>query len=88
MHRLVDGTGLKLGGSGGWPLEKHATKTRRSWRKLHIAVDANTGQIAAPALTTSDVDDASQIGRLLDQVESPVASFTADGADDQDGVYG
>ena len=25
---------------------------------------------------------------LLDQVDSPVASFTADGAYDQDGVYG
>jgi len=34
-------------------------KTRWSWRKLHIAVDTDTGQIAAEALTTSDVDDAS-----------------------------
>ena len=31
----------------------------RSWRKLHIAVDADIGQIAAAALTSSDVDDAS-----------------------------
>jgi len=58
------------------------------WRKLHIAVDADTGQIAAAALNTGDVDDASQVGSLLDQVEGPVASFTADGAHDQDGVYG
>jgi hypothetical protein len=59
---------------------------RGSWRKLHIAVDADTGQIAAAALTTSDVDDASQVGALLDEVEGPVASLTADGAYDQDGV--
>lgn len=51
-------------------------------------MDADTGQITAAALTTSDVDDASQVGPLLDQVNSPVASFTADGAYDQDGVYG
>ena len=51
-------------------------------------MDADTGQIAAAALTTSDVDDASQIGALLSQVDGPVASFTADGAYDQDGVYG
>ena len=51
-------------------------------------MDADTGQIAAAALTTSDVDDASQVGPLLDQVDGPVASFTADGAYDQDGVYG
>ena len=88
MHLLVDSTGLKLCGSGEWLLEKHGTRTRRSWRKLHIAVDADTGQIAAAALTTSDVDDASQIGALLNQVDGPVASFTADGAYDQDGVYG
>ena len=51
-------------------------------------MDADTGQIAATALTTSDVDDASQVGPLLDQVTSAVISFTADGAYDQDGVYG
>ena len=88
IHLLVDSTGLKLCGSGEWLLEKHGTKTRRSWRKLHIAVDADTGQIAAAALTTSDVDDASQVGVLLDQVNGIVASFTADGAYDQDAVYG
>ena len=88
MHLLVDSTGLKLFGSGEWLLEKHGTKTPRSWRKLHIAVDADTGQIAAAALTTNDIDDASQVGSLLDHVDGPVASFTADGAYDQDGVYG
>jgi len=87
VHLLVDSTGLKLCGSGEWLLEKHGTKTRRSWRKLHVAVDVNTGQIAAASLTTSDVDDATQVGPLLDQVGGPVASFTADGAYDQDGVY-
>jgi len=87
LHLLVDSTGLKLCGSGEWLLEKHGMKTRRSWRKLHIAVDTDTGQIAAAALTTSDVDDASQVGPLLDQVNGSVASFTADGAYDQDGVY-
>jgi hypothetical protein len=87
VHLLVDSTGLKLCGSGEWLLEKHGTRTRRSWRKLHIAVDADTGQIAAAALTTSDVDDASRVGLLLDQASGPVASFTADGAYDQDGVY-
>jgi len=37
IHLLVDSTGLKLCGSGEWLVEKHGTKTRRSWRKLHIA---------------------------------------------------
>src|SRR3954462_11775020 len=83
---LVDSTGLKLCGTGEWLLEKHGTKTRRSWRKLHIGMDAETGQIVAAALTTNDVDDGSQVGPLLDQVDGPVASFTGDGAYDQEGV--
>src|SRR5215210_2722264 len=87
VHLLVDSTGLKLCGPGEWLIEKHGTKTRRSWRKLHLGVDATTGQIVASALTDQDVDDGSQTGPLLDQVTGPVASFTGDGAYDQDGVY-
>src|SRR3712207_7892878 len=45
-----------------------------------------SGRIVAAALTTNDVDDGSQVGPLLDQVAASVASFTADGAYDQDGV--
>ncbi len=85
---LVDGTELKLCRSGEWLLEKHGTRTRRSWRKLHDAMDANTGRIAAAVLSTSDVDGTLQVGALLDQVDAPVISFTAGGACDQDGVYG
>src|SRR3954449_2706430 len=87
MHLLVDGTGLKLYGAGEWLIEKHGTRTRRSWRKLHLGMDADTGQIVATTLTTPDVDDGSQAGPLLDHVAGPVASFTGDGAYDQDGVY-
>jgi hypothetical protein len=88
IHLLVDSTGLRLCGPGEWLVDKHRSRTRRSWRKLHIGVDADTEQIAASTLTTNDVDDASQVGRLLDQVADPIASFTADGAYGQDGVYG
>ena len=79
VHLLVDSTGLKLCGSGEWLLEKHGTRTRRSWRKLHIGTDADTGRIVAATLTASNVDDAYQVGTLLEQV-GPLASFTADGA--------
>src|SRR5215203_2484795 len=87
MHLLVDSTGLKLYGAGEWLVEKHGTRTRRSWRKLHLGRDAETGQIVAATLTDRDEDDASQVGPLLDQVADPVASFTADGAYDQESVY-
>ena len=71
MHLLVDSTGLKLYGAGEWLVEKHGTKRRRSWRKLHLGVDAETGRIVAATLTDRDEDDASQVGPLLDQVDGP-----------------
>ena len=63
---LVDSTGLTLCGAGEWLVEKHGIKTRRSWRKLHIGMDADTGQIVAATLTREEVDDGSQVGSLLD----------------------
>ena len=54
---------------------------------MHIGIDANTGEIVAATLTTKDVDDASEVGPLLEQLEGQLASFTADGAYDQESVY-
>jgi DDE family transposase len=88
LHLLVDSTGLKLDGPGEWLVEKHGTRTRRAWRKLHLGVDADTGRIEAVELTTKDADDASRVGPLLDQVDGPIASLTGDGAYDRADVYG
>jgi hypothetical protein len=87
LHLLVDSTGLKLCGAGEWLVEKHGTRRRRSWKKLHLGVDGNTGQIVASALTNKDVDDGAQVGSLLDQVTGSLSTITGDGAYDQDGVY-
>jgi hypothetical protein len=87
-HLLVDSTGLRLCGPGEWRVEKHGTRRRRAWRKLHIGVDAETGQILASELTTSDVDDGSQVEPLLNQITAPLTSFIGDGAYDQAGIYG
>ena len=54
-----------------------------SW---HIGVDANRGEIVAVAVTRKDTDDAAMADALLDQIADPIASFTADGAYDQDQV--
>ena len=65
LHLLVDSTGLKLGGAGEWLVEKHGTSRRRSWRKLHIGVDAESGEILAIELTRKEIDDAARSGALL-----------------------
>src|SRR5215217_979853 len=87
IHLLADSTGVKLCGASEWLTEKHGTKTRRSWRKLHLGVDAGTGQIVAAALTGPDADDAAQVGPLLEQIDGTLASFTGDGAYDQESIY-
>src|SRR3954468_1816450 len=88
LHLLVDSTGLRLGGPGEWLAEKHGTRTRRAWRKLHLGVDAGTGRIEAVELTGHEADDGSRVGPLLDQVDGAVASLTGDGAYDREDVYG
>jgi hypothetical protein len=87
VYLLVDSTGVKLSGPGEWLVEKHGTQRRRAWRKLHLGIDAATGTIVASTLTGKEVDDAAELGPLLDQVEEPLAAVVADGAYDQDNVY-
>src|SRR5215213_2800637 len=86
LHLVIDSTGLKLFGQGEWDEEKHG-RARRSWRKLHIAVDADTGEIVASVLTDNAADDAGEVPALLEQVDGQIASVTADGAYDGDPVY-
>jgi len=60
----MDSTGPKLGGAGEWLVEKHGTSCRRSWRKPHIVVDANSGEIVAIEVTKKDIDDGVLAGGL------------------------
>jgi DDE family transposase len=87
VHLLVDSTGLRLCGPGEWLIEKHGTRRRRSWRKLLIGIDADTGQILAYELKSKDVDDGSKVEPLLDQITAPLASFIGDEAYDQTSIY-
>jgi hypothetical protein len=47
---------------------------------LHLALDADTGELVARVLTGNDLDDAGQTPVLLEQVDAEIASVTADGA--------
>jgi hypothetical protein len=87
VNVVIDATGLKVFGAGEWQREKHGGRGRRTWRKLHLAVNPDLGEIVASELTTTDDGDASQVGPLLDQIAGPIASITADGAYDCKPVY-
>ncbi|WP_448204841.1 IS5 family transposase [Azospirillum sp. sgz302134] len=83
---VIDATGLKVFGTGEWHLEKHGGQARRSWRKLHLAVDLDTGEILASELTTTQDGDASLVGPRLDQIKRPIGTVLADGAYDGEPV--
>ncbi|MBB6487747.1 hypothetical protein GGD46_005057 [Rhizobium lusitanum] len=87
VHVVVDSTGLQIYGASQWLEEKYATKSRRGWRKLHLALDADSGDIIAQVMTDQDAGDASQAEPLLDQIDMPIHQFTADGAYDGNPTY-
>lgn len=55
-HLLVESTGTRLCGAGKWLLEKHGTHARWSWRKPHVGLEADIGQVVVATLTDRDVD--------------------------------
>jgi hypothetical protein len=87
LHLLIDSTGLKMYGEGEWLEEKHGKRSRRRWRKLHLAIDAKSHEVIAVELTTEEVGDITAVPDLLDQIDDSVASVTGDGAYDADVVY-
>ena len=57
LHLPIDSAGVKIYGEGDWLDQKHGIRSRRRWRKLHLAVDADTQEIVAAELTPNDVGD-------------------------------
>jgi hypothetical protein len=82
IHLLIDSTGLRV----------HVGHLRRppknrAWRKLHLAVNAGTGEIVASDLTSRRTRDSARVPTLLGQIENRVSSISADGAYDTRSVY-
>lgn len=87
IHLVLDSTGLKVYGEGEWKVRKHGYSKRRTWRKLHLAVDEATGEIEAEVLTAAGIDDAEETPELLGQTQSKIKQLSADGAYDKEKVY-
>jgi len=87
LHLVLDSSGLKVYGEGEWKVRQHGWSKRRTWRKLHLSVDSDSGEIQAALLTEAGVHDAEVVEPLLEQVEQPLAGLSADGAYDRANVY-
>ena len=82
LHILIDSSGLAV----------HAGQLRRApksrdYRKLHLCVDEQSGEVVAGELTSKRARDSSRVASLVGQIDSPISSARADTAYDAGGVY-
>ena len=87
IHLVVDSTGLKVSGEGEWKVRQHGAGKRRTWRKVHVAGDAQVKDVLAVEVTTAQWTDGEVFAGLLEQIEDPIAQVDADGAYDTRAVY-
>ena len=87
LNLVLDSTGLKIYGEGEWKVRKHGCSKRRTWRKLHLGADPESGEIQAVFLTENKVSDDAAVKELLEQIEQTLLACAADGAYDKRKVY-
>ncbi|MBA2367394.1 MAG: IS5 family transposase [Candidatus Protochlamydia sp.] len=81
-HIIFDSTGFKVYGEGEGKVKVHEKSKRRTWRKLHIGVDAETQDIICCELTGNDKGDAEVAEQMLGKLSYKVKSVRGDGAYD------
>ena len=87
LNLVLDSTGLKIYGEGEWKVRKHGYSKRRTWRKLHLGVAPENGEIQAVLLTENNISDDAVVKELLEQIEQTLLACAADGAYDKRKVY-
>ena len=68
-------------------MRQHGVGKRRTWRKVHLAVDETTQDIIGIAVTTTAWGDSEILPGLLDQIEGEIAQVSADGAYNSHGCH-
>ncbi|HAS24420.1 MAG TPA: IS5 family transposase [Vibrio sp.] len=81
-HIAIDSTGLKVFGEGEWKVKKHGAEKRRTWRKLHLAVDVDTHETISAEVSLVNVGDSEVLPTLLNPLRRKVIAVSADGAYD------
>jgi hypothetical protein len=87
MNLVLDSTGLKIYGEGEWKVRKHGYSKHRTWRKLHVGANPDTGEIQVAVLTGNNTSDDAVVKEMLEQIEQTLLSCAADGAYDKRRVY-
>lgn len=89
LHIVVDSTGAKVYGEGEWKVRQHGWSKHRTWKKLHIGIDAFTQDILLGEVTGNDTADCEMLEPLCEQLPEHVSieQISADGAYDRRMCY-
>lgn len=87
LHLGIDSSGFKVYGEGEWKVRQHGWSKRRTWRKLHLAVDEATGEIVAAVASEAGVADDEVLPELVAQGPGDIRQVSADGAYDKRHCY-
>lgn len=83
LNVIFDSTGLKVYGEGEWKVRKHGYSKRRTWRKIHVGICADTGQIIVSAMTSNNISDDEAMLHMLSALEGiSLGDCLGDGAYD------
>ena len=81
---VFDSTGLKVYGEGEWKMRLYGASKRRTWKKFHIGVDPDSGEIILAELTDNGVGsgDGETAKKLLPKLPKGIERVFGDGAYD------
>ena len=78
---------IKVYGEGEWKVRQHGFSKRRTWLKLHLAVNVHNHHIEAFQVTQNNTADSEAAPHLIETTRAPIKQIDADGAYDASSVY-
>lgn len=83
LNVIFDSTGVKVFGEGEWKVRKHGYSKRRTWRKVHVGMCADSGQVVVSATTSNNVSDDEAMIYMMEALDGiPLGDILGDGAYD------
>jgi len=83
LNVIFDSTGVKVFGEGEWKVRKHGYSKRRTWRKVHVGMCADSGQVVVGAMTSNNVSDEEAMIHMMEALDGiALGDVLGDGAYD------
>ncbi len=83
LNIIFDSTGVKVFGEGEWKVRKHGYSKRRTWRKIHVGMCADSGQAIVSGISSNNVSDDEAMLQMMDALDgTPIGDVFGDGAYD------